>query len=393
MRLFIAFLLLVASLPARPQEAPGIPARTYRALQEINGLLEGERYAQARRRLDELAAEVRGRGLETALVDRSRGYLCLGEGNEECAVEAFARAVDSGHLPFEVSHGLIYTLAQLWLRLDNLDGAAYAIGKWMLWEDSPGAEAHLLAAQIAHRRGRLAEAIGHMRRAVRLRERPPVPWLEYLLSLYLQDKDHGAALPVLRRLIRRSPDRYAYWRGLADLYRALGKPSHALAAWVLADLQGILEDRHLPALARLYLYLKQPWPAARLLAGALEKGRVPSTPDHWRLLADAWLLAREPDRALRAQRRVIALGGGGRDRIRLAQMHAQREEWRPVAELLEAMPTEGKDRITARGTLLLAVALHHLGRREQAIAHLRQVAGDDSPVGDEARRWLEYLSG
>jgi tetratricopeptide (TPR) repeat protein len=111
----------------------------------------------------------------------------------------------------------------------------------------------------------------------------------------------------------------------------------------------------------------------------------------WELLANTWLYAREPDRALEPLIKAAELSGSGDLYLRLAQLYLGREDWEAARRAVDAGLQRGK--VTDRGAaeIMIGIVEYKSNRLELARqAFLRAAAYEKSR--DAATRWLEILT-
>jgi tetratricopeptide (TPR) repeat protein len=187
------------------------------------------------------------------------------------------------------------------------------------------------------------------------------------------------------------PARKDYWLQLSGVYTETGSQTQAVAVLELAYLQGLLTGEHdLLNLARHYLYTGLAHKAAELLEQSLRHGAVTASAENWTLLVDAWLHAREADRALAAVEQALESAPHPDLYLRLAQLLADRERWHEVVRATE-LALAG-DAPTSPGTahLLAGMAQFHLQRPREAHSCFERALEFDHSRS-QAQQWLQHL--
>jgi len=363
----------------------------YQRLQRAHEALAEERYDQALAALDEMQRNDGAlNASERAMMHQTYGYAHASLGRHREAAAAFEAALASDALPDAGRVNVRYNLAQLYVVLERYDDAIGLFRTWLAEEPDPPAEAHYMVAVAYLQTGRAGDALPHAREAVRKRPEAPQGWLQLLLSLLIERRLYTEAVPLLERLIAIEPKK-AYWTQLSAVHSELGQPTQALAALEGAYAQGLLtSERELTTLAQLRLHAGVPYKAARLLAAELDAGRVAPDAASWRLLADAWLIARERDEALAPLGRAAERSGDGALYLRLAQIHLDREEWEPARDALTKALAKGK--LDERGTVYLLLGAAHANLQDWAAARAAfESAAAFGDTRESARQWLASI--
>ena len=221
-------------------------------------------------------------------------------------------------------------------------------------------------------------------------EEPREDWLLLALSLYFEAERFDACARVLERLVARFPEK-PYWKQLSAIYGELQRDDAQLAVYALAHRQGLLRtSSERVRLARLFMYNEVPVAAAKLLREGLETGEIERSAESWALLANAWIQARELQRAAEPLEQAARLAKDGPSWLRLAHLYVELEDWVPARRALEFALQLGGLREPAKARLLLGIALYHersLAESRHAFALARRHAGTRS----SAEQWLRYL--
>ena len=140
-----------------------------------------------------------------------------------------------------------FKMAQKALSLDESDSSSHALlgsiylvmrkyekaiasGKRAVELNPNGARIHALLGNTFGYAGRLDEGITHLKKAIRLNPFPPYWYYFNLGRVYWQKGDYEAALKELKNAVKRSPDTYFNYLGLAAVYVLLDRQEEAEAA-------------------------------------------------------------------------------------------------------------------------------------------------------------------
>lgn len=397
MRFHFASILLVFCVGLAPPAVVSGSLResTYLGLSEVHELLAAERHGQALARLDTITVPA-GRRYEYALIQQTYGYLYASMGRPAEAITALNASLAVDALPAEATKNALRLLVQLQLAVAEHAGAVVNVARWLALEKSPSPSEHALAGAVYARANHTAEAIAHLHRAIEAANEPEEAWFGQLLQLYIETARSNEAAQLLERMVLRFPARKEYWLQLAATYQVVGDDARALAVLELARRTGVpLQGQELLHLVGLLLYRQRPYEGATLLAAAIEDGVVPATVERWQSLSDAWLRAREFDRALDALDRALEIEPDASIHLRRAQIAAQVANWAAVVESIDgALAAAGSFARDDKGVayLLKGIGHYYLGEPDEAVGAFERAAGFDRVRG-QAAQWLRYIAG
>ena len=388
----ILFLLFCFLLAGQVMAADRVVSEyVYNQLTRAHELIEKNRHEQALQRLQKIRpAETRR--YEQALVQQTYGYLYAAREEYGLAIEAFEKCLALSVLPQTARKNTLYNLAQLQLASADVTRAIATLEQWFKLETQPTPQAHVLAGTAYAQVKRYTEAINHLQQAIATGSEVHETWYRQLLAVYYDAARYKPAARLLEQMTQQFPQRKAYWLQLSSVYRRLQDDARSLAVLELAYQQGLLtSEKELTELVHYYLYMDMPYQAGKLLDKALREGAVSSTSQHWRLLTDTWLHAKETQYAVSAMQRATELAQDAESNLRLAQLAFQAEDWSLVIHAVDrafqigGLPDPGQPR------LLKGMAHYHRGDYQAARAVFEQALTDKS-VHAEARKWLDYMA-
>jgi tetratricopeptide (TPR) repeat protein len=308
------------------------------------------------------------------------------------AARALKQALNTGALPEQANNQALLELAQLYGALhENRKVIALLEPRLEAMHEAPP-RAYILLGSAHAQLKQYRKALAAAKRAVALSDPVPENWYQLLLGLHFELQEYRAAAGVLEQLVRHYPDKEGHWRQLVAVRTQLQELSKALTTTELAYRRGFLVGREdLLRQAQLCLYLGVPYKAGALLEREIAEGRLPADRERWELTANAWLQAKEWDKALGALERAAAESKDGRNHLRLARLHIEREAWKPAATALNEALSRGGLAEPGNAYLLLGIAHYESARRQQAREAFSQARRFEK-VRDNARQWLAYLS-
>lgn len=388
----IALLLMVAAFPALAEKsAPTVRPWTYQHLEKAEALLAEEKYPQALKLLRDIGPEISDVPYEVAVVKRMQASIHAMQEDYRSAARTLQQALDTGALPQEAANQAVVELAQLHGALhENRKVIALLEPRLAAMKEAPPRAYALLATahmQLKHYR----KALTAVKRAVALSDPVPESWYQLLLGLHVELEQYSAAAGVLEQLLRHHPDKESYWRQLVAIRMQLKQMKQALAAAELGYHRGLLRGREdLLRQVRLCLYLDVPYKAGNLLEREIAAGRLPADRERWELTANAWLQAKEWDKAVAALEKAAERSQDGRNHLRLARLYIEQEAWEKAAGALDKALSRGGLAQPGDAYLLLGIARYESGRREEAREAFERAQGFET-ARDNARQWLAYL--
>ena len=195
---------------------------------------------------------------------------------------------------------------------------------------------------------------------------------------------------MLLILVSLVPDKAEYWKQLQGIFFEIKQDREALAALSIAHDQKLLsKESEYKNLASIFMLLDVPLRAAEVLAEGLDKKIVEIDKKNLEFLSDAWLVARELDKAIEAQRRAAQVSGDGEVWMRLAQMLAQEERWGDALEAVDQAIDRG---VSDPGPayMVKGQSAFGLNRPKTAIAAFNQAKRHEK-TRKQASQWIDYV--
>jgi len=367
--------------------------RVYKQLAQAQEKVEAKQYAEALRMLDKLSGDELN-GYERAQVFNLYAYVHHAQGNTAEAIRAFEKLLAEEDRDEALQASAVYGLALLHFAREDWRQAIAQMKRWLALGQPERPQAHQLLANAHYQLEEYRQAIQQMNKAIELTRAAggAVDEQQYLLlrSAHSQLGEHDQAAAVLEQLIAHFPGG-KYWIQLAASYGAAGDERKQLSVLELAYLQGYLGSQpELLVLAGLRLRNGLPYQAAKVLERGLESGVLESTAENWRLLSQAWTLAREDRQAIPTLTRAAAMSKDGELDVVLAQSHANLEEWEPAAKAARAGIRKGGLRRPDQAHVLLGQVLYNMEAFEEARNAFTE-AQADSRSRKLAAQWLSHI--
>ena len=389
LRLALALALCVASAGTTAAAGDSVTTKTYERLTEVQELMGEDRIEDALTLLREHADEVKADTLDEALTLQMLGYAEMAAERFDVAIGHLKRSLALDKLPESVKYNVGYMVAQLHAALGEFEAALEFAAEWFETLAEPTPTQTMFLANIYAQTRRYAEAIPYAERAVAAAERPRESWFQLLTAANYELERYAETARTLRRMIAVWPANASYWEQLAGIYVLLEQEDQALATLRLAWLQGLLEkENSIKSMVQLAVARGVPEHAGRLLERALEEELLPRDEDYVDMLANAWVAAREYEKAVAAFTEVAELEGANDALLRVANLHMDKGRW-PQAEAALRSALDGDLEAPGKAWLLLGITLAEQAQFEQGFDALRK-AQAFADTRKQASRWLDY---
>jgi len=363
----------------------------YKRLNAAHEALAEEKYGEAISELADMKGNSKLNEHEKALMWQTYGYVYSAQGKYQQSIDAFEKCLALGGLPEVAQLNTLYNLAQLYVVREKYAQAAASFEKWFSQAPDPPAEAHYMYAIPLLQTGRKKEALTQAEQALQKAKVPKEPWLQLALSLYFENQRYRDAARILEILVTRFPKKQ-YWMQLSAVYSELNEHKKALGALEMAYLQGMLtDDRELTNLAQLYLFNEVPYKAARVLEKGMADGTIKASAETWEMLANAWLNAREREKALRPLEKAAAMSSKGQLYMRLAQVQIDREQWGAARGSLHKALAKGGLPDRGAAQFLLGIAAVSDSQWEDAQKAFEAAAEYDDRK-QASHEWLAHIA-
>ncbi len=389
----ISLSLLVGS-PAQAEEekAPPISSWLYKQLTKTEKLISSQAYPQARKKLAKIIPELKDESYEQALALRSLSSVYALENNYRKAAQSLEQCLASQALPEKQQQQALLNLGQLYMATEQYQKAVNTLQPWV--EKNPTHSNQQVSVLLANAYAQLKQyrkALPYIEQAIKQSKKPQESWFQLNLALHYELENYSAAARILKKLIANYPNKKAYWLQLAATYQQLNRFKQALNIQDLAYRKGYLRtEAQILQLFNLYMYNKQPYQAANLLAKELKSQRVKKNSAHWELLASAWTNAREYEQAIAALEKASSLNNKGELYLQLARIHVEQELWQDAIAATNKALKKGGLKQTGEAYILLGMSLYETEQLSAAKSAF-QKARKYKKTRKSATQWLNYV--
>jgi len=393
----VAFTILglLAVIPAQAEEkkAPPISSWLYKQLTKTEKLISSQAYPQARKKLEKIIPELKDKSYEQALALRSLSSVYALENNYRKAAKSLEQCLSTQALPEKQQQQALLNLGQLYMATEQYQKAINTLQPWV--KKNPTHSNQQVSVLLANAYAQLKQyrkALPYIEQAIRQSKKPQESWFQLNLALHYELENYSAAAAILKKLIANYPNKKAYWLQLAATYQQLSRFKQALNIQNLAYKKGYLQtEAQILQLFNLYMYNKQPYQAANLLAKELNSQRVKKNSAHWELLASAWTNAREYKQAIAALEKASALNNKGELYLQLARIHVEQELWQDAIAVINKALKKGGLKQTGEAYILLGMSLYETEQLSAAKAAFKK-ARKYKKTRKSAAQWLNYVA-
>ena len=333
---------------------------------------------------------------ERAMLFNFFGFMYYGNDDIDNAVESFEQVIAQEAIPETLFQSTLYSLAQLSMQKQAFDQAISYLRQWQSMQSKPlVANQHIVFAQAYYQNKEFQRALEHITSAITLSKaenvQPKENWLILQRASYYELKQPRKVTLVLETMVKlyQKPQ---YWLQLAAMYGEIGEEAKQLATMEAAWQAGyVTKETDISMLAQLYLFNQLPYKAAFLLEEAIESGQLVANEKRIQLIAQAYINAKEDEKAIPVLQKGAELSDDGKFDEQLAQAYLNMEKWRDTIEAAKRAVSRGN--LANEGNMYLAQGMAHYNLQEfsESLTAFDLAKGYSSST-KTASQWLAYVS-
>ena len=365
---------LAAGAEEREQQTrktPALTERAYKKLAEAQEFIDAKDYQGALAALEDMANTRGLNAYEMASMENMRAFVAFSIEDYGLAIRAYEGVLSyRPEIPLALEVSALYALGQLYFVEENYERALAYLDEWFGVAENPNPQAYLFKAQAMYQLARYDEIPPIVYQAMdEARERDQEVqenWWLLIRAAYYELEDWENVLAILEILVRDFPKK-EYWVQLSGIYGQEERSKDQVAAIWAAYIQGFLDqEREIMNVAGLLLQEEVPYYAAVILEREMENGVVEESAKNLQMLAQAWQLAQEVDRAIPVYRAAAELSDEGELSFRLAQLYLEKDQCaESVAAATDALEKGG---LKNEAQVLLVKGMCQFELREYAAA-------------------------
>ncbi len=372
----------------------GMDQKVFEGIQNAQQLAEEKAFDEAHNTLAKLRQRKHLSDYEIAQILSLSGYIYTQQEKYPLAIEQYKAVAVTKDITEGLKENALYLLVQLHMITEDYKSAIqYAE---TLREIKKVADPNLLVliAQCHYRVDHFDIAKENLERAIVLEEeagRPPKEnWLLLANAIAYSCGDTVAMEKVLVRLIDLYPrDRYVL--NLASVYGQKEESERQLLLLEPLYEAGLLKARAPKILlAQLYILHNVPEKGARVLQSLVGEADEADEIRDLELLAQAWTLAKEPDKAVAPLTAAAKRSRDGNNYVRLAQAFISMGDWASAKTALRSGIKKGHLSDEANGLLMLGMAQYNLKQFSDAIQTFQLAKKHDS-IRELSEKWIGFV--
>ena len=385
----------------KTRRALAMSEKVHRRLSKAKEAYDEEDYAVADQLLREILEFRNLSPYETAQTNSFFASVYIVKEDLPSAIDAFLRVVEVGG-PDQISPGLyqstIRTLAQLYMQVENFTEAVKFARLSLSSKANPQPKDYLLLGLAHLSLEQWEEALDNISLAIESAQSSGAAveenWWRYMVRAHWELEEFAEALEITRMLLTQWPKK-SYWMQLQALYSYVeNEPKQFVAYWCAYEQGMLTSSRELVGMAQLFMQEGVPYKAAVVLQVGIDSGAIEDNAKNYRLLAQAWQMAREDRKALVPLRKAAESGEDKQDRstwyVRLAESHNALSEYDQCASATRQAIHEGNLKNEGRTYMLLGQCLFEQEEFEEASDAFSKAARDSDYLR-AATRWQNYL--
>ncbi len=369
--------------------------QVFKRLDTARELADEQKYQEALEELQDLS-DMRRNSYEKAMTYNMFAYVYFNQEKYVDAIGAYEKLVAIEEIPESLEQNTLYSLAKLHLVQEDYKKALGPLNRWFGLVEKPNAEAHVLRAQIYFQLDQYKKALPDIKFAIADvkadGKKPRENWLMLERAIYYQNRDYPNLARCLQDLATLYP-KGQYWVQLAAVYSELGKPMKELSTLETAYDKGLLQkENELVNLAQALLSQEVPYKAARVIEKGLKEEKIEASARNLSLLGDAWMLAKEYDKAIVVMAKAAKASGEGDDYFKLAQIHTERQEWKQALRNVNQALKDDELKNADSARILKGLVMFNMDNLDGAEKVFASVKASD-PDDKVANQWLSYIKG
>ncbi len=364
---------------------------TYNAVQSATELMTKNKVGEAIDKLTKLADK--GSDYEKAMINYNLAIAYSSKNDYPSATKFFAKSIATPSLPRTQREQIQYNLGQLYIVTNQYDEGIKALQSYI--SETCGtisADAHIFLANALTEKKRYSEALPQIDLAISKSKETKELWLQMKLAIAYEMKDFKGCAEALVLLIGKVPEKSEYWKQLSGVFYEMKNDAESLAVLSLAEKQGFLKTpTEVKNLYNVYMMIESPYKAGSLLEEAIAQKRLPADEANLGSMSDAWINAREADKAESTLKKLAGMSDKGDYYYKLGAMYGDNERWKESKEMLEKALSKGGLKRPGDAWMRIAVAQYGMKDNIGAIAALQKAITFDE-TRKQAGDWLRALN-
>ena len=365
----------------------------FRILEKAQTEIDNKNYAAGKDELDKLSKMSRN-SYEKAMTYNVYAYFYFSQENYEKAIASYEEVLNL-QIPDSLRQTTLYSLAKLSLATERYSKSIEYLRKWQKIAKQPNAESHIMLGQSYLQLDDMGLAMDEIQKGMALarKEGRLIKENWYLLerAVYYKQNDYKGLEKNLKELVAFYP-KAQYWLQLSAVYDQLNQTGKSLSVLETAYEKGFLnKENELMSFASLLLQVEIPYKAAVVMSKGMEKEMIEKTPEHVKLLADAWMLAKEYDKAIVVLQDLESTSDDGEVAYKLAQVFMEKNQWDKSSEFIAKAIQKGKLKDEGNAYLIQGLSYFNQKKMDQALNAFSKAKRYEKQA-KAADQWLSFVA-
>ncbi len=329
---------------------------------------------------------------EVAMMYQAFGHLYFIQNKYKPAAAAFEKSLAQEALEDNVILDMRFNLGQLYMALERWNDAVKNFEIWLKDAESPKPDTRFIIAQAYIQKKDWNKALNQLAIAIAAKPKPPENWLQSMGAVQYELKKKRDMITTLKSLVELYP-KATYWLQLGGLYSEINDEKRALAVFELAYEGGyVTKPNNIKQLAQMFIYQDVPLKGAQVLEKELGKKTIPRDEEHLKILADAYVRAKEVEKAVPPLQQAAKIARSPDLYLRLTQLLLEEEKWQKAVDSAEAAIKTGKLADSGQAYLLMGIGNYYAGRKVPARRALERAAKSKNAThSNVAKQWLRLI--
>lgn len=386
----------------KTRRAPTINEQTYKRLADVQTLLDDKDLVGARAMLTKMLERGKAKnGYEKASIHNMLAYVSYSQEDYAGAIDHYKGVIsDRLAIPEGLELGTLYTLSQLYFIEEEYPESLRYLNEWFGVSPNPGPNPYIFLTQVYYQMRNFGKAISAVKQAMDLANQQGLEikenWWLLLRAMRFEREEYDKVIDILEILVRDFSKR-EYWVQLSGMYgqeELLKGQIQSIDAAYIGDL--LEKEQEILNLVGLLLQNDAPYRAGVILEKAIADGVVEPTVKNMKMLAQAWQISQETDKAVPVLKSAAAKDDKGDLYIRLAQVYLEQEKYDGCIDATDQALRKGKLKRELLAHEVQGMCRFNRDLLKEASDSFRaakQIAQDDRDLPAERRinRWIKYI--
>ena len=397
MRSLISVSILFVALLFQSAATANISPRIYNALNELQQKISEQPDVAAieeiKKDLNELKENLKSNALGLALTLQTLSQLSDYQGDFKQSQLYLLQAINIEGLKLDTRQQLRASLGFSYFREEEYKKAISIMHAYIdASEKNASAGVYALLAASYYGLEEFQLGLPFIEKACSLSKKPKEHWLQMAFTGHYQNKAFAKSLSYVNQLVFYYPNKKDYWNQKSGLHQLLENYPKAALSRALMHTQKLLnKESEFINFGQLMASQGNPYAVGLALKEAVLSKTIEPTEKVLRLEYQAWLQAKEMNRALDSLQTIYLKFNEAKDGITLMQFYLDKENWKGVNNLSESLLGAGiKEADKGRVLVMSGISLHKLNNDRKALLQLSQAVSIEE-TSSQAKGWMNYI--